>query len=199
MSTRFDEMASLLGDLLPMPRLGVIGSASCVHPDTEATCVAVGKSLASVCSLAVITGGRGGVGQVLSSSFFRTRVENHQAPNVYHLLPDGYPRPADGETLYVGPNMVERREVLGRVARVYLAIEGGPGTEYEANVALSNGAFLVPLGRSGGYSRQLFDMMSVPAGMAASDWRALAEEQIYPDKLANVVRTIVTTLLEVSK
>ena len=50
----------------------------------------------------------------------------------------------------MGTTMIDRREVLARVAPVYICVEGGPGTEYEARVALAQGAILIPVGRFGG-------------------------------------------------
>lgn len=196
MSTQFDEITDRLHELLPPRHLGVLGSASCVHPGTEAACVAIGERLASIDSLAIVTGGRGGVGQSLSGSVFQTRVANHEDPHVYHLLPDGYPRPAVGDALYVGSNMIERREILGRVAKVYLVIEGGPGTEYEAGVALSKGASVVPVARFGGYSLELFGTMSAPPRVATHDWSLLAAERIPLDELAEAVLSIVATLVD---
>jgi predicted Rossmann-fold nucleotide-binding protein len=200
MSTRLQEMVAAADELLPKtPRIGVIGSASWFHPDSEITCAAVGKSLANVCSLAVVTGGRPGVGESVGRNFFQSRVDEHNDPHVYHLLPEGCDRPDYGETLFFGRNMVERREVLGRLAKVYLAIGGGPGTEYEANVALSNNAAVTPVGRSGGYAQDLYVRMSVPYGVAPKNWSTLGADEVRPDELANAVKMIVSALLDDSE
>ena len=106
-------------------RLAVIGSSSLFHPDSEGTCVAIGNALAKMRSLAVITGGRAGVGELVGRAIHRTRFNGNQEPYVYHLLPIGCSPLDYGETLFCGPDIIERREVLGRVAKLYLAIEGG--------------------------------------------------------------------------
>jgi len=91
--------------------------------------------------------------------------------------------------------MIERREVLGRVAKLFLAIEGGPGTEYEAKVALSNGATVIPVGRSGGYSGDRYGTMTVPRGLCARDWSILGADGVDLDELAEAVKTIVSAIL----
>ena len=196
MDTRFGDIAAAVDRTLPRtPRLVVIGSSSFLHPDSERTCVAVGRNLANICSLAVITGGRTGVGETVGRSVHRSRLNNDQEPQVYHLLPIGFSPLDYGKTLFCGRHMIERREVLGRVANLYLAIEGGPGTEYEATVALSKGATVIPVGRSGGYSGNLYGTMAVPRGLCARDWRTLGVDGVGQDELAEAVKTIVSAFL----
>lgn len=196
MTARFNQMAAVTAELLPdMHRVGIIGSASWFDPESEYTCVAIGDSLAKVRSLALVTGGRSGVGETVARTFFQAHVDEHREPHVYHLLPDGCEQPDYGETLFCGRNMVERREVLGRIATVYIAVEGGPGTEYEAMVALSNKAKVIPVGRSGGYSQRLYRSMAAPDLVSKNDWIALGADAISPGELANAVRMIVIACL----
>ena len=177
-------------------RLGVIGGASFFHPGSERTCVAIGKCLAGVCPLAVITGGRPGVGETIARSFFRSCCDNKRDPHVYHLLPVGSLPRDQGTTLYCGENVIERREVLARVAGLYLSIEGGPGTRYEAEAALANGAIIIPVGRFGGYSKDLYGKMPIPHGVIRQHWNALGKNDIPPDELAGIVTMLVSTLLD---
>lgn len=54
---------------------------------------------------------------------------------------------------------------------VYIVIEGGPGTEHEAQVAKANGAILIPVGRSGGFAAELHrDLPQPPSGVSQSRW-----------------------------
>ncbi len=123
------------------------------------------------------------------------RLNKDQEPQVYHLLPIGCNSPDYGETLFCGRHMIERREVLGRVAKLFLAIEGGPGTEYEAKVALSKGATVIPVGCSGGYSGDLYGTMAVPRGLCARDWSILGADGVDLDELAEAVKAIVSAIL----
>ena len=91
--------------------------------------------------------------------------------------------------------MHDRREVLGRLAKVYIVVEGGPGTRHEANVACAHGATLVPVGRSGGVASELYQDMPCPAGVDYVDWAAPMAESIHPALVARAVKTIISQLL----
>jgi len=127
MDPDFDDLANRILTRLPDgPELVVIGSTSFWHADSEATCVAVGRLLADVPDLLLVTGGVEGVGETVGRSFFLARTQAGREPRVYHLLPHGEEAWDYGETFFAGRDMAERREVLTRLARVYLAIEGAP-------------------------------------------------------------------------
>ena len=136
-----------------------------------------------------------GVGETVGRAVHQWRLTNDREPHIYHLLPIGYSPIDYGATIFCGRNMVERREVLGRVAELYLVIEGGPGTEYEAEVALSKGATVVPVGRSGGYSRILYDDMPIPHGLSAEDWTTLGADGVSLNELARAVESIMSVFL----
>jgi hypothetical protein len=94
--------------------------------------------------------------------------------------------------------MAERREVLGRVSRLYLAIEGGPGTIHEGQVALSRGAVVIPVGRSGGYAGELYPTLPRPAFAPEENWRVLGHPKVTPDEVAKAVHDLVIAYLQIA-
>ena len=92
--------------------------------------------------------------------------------------------------------MFERREILARLSRIYLAIEGGSGTEHEAEVAMNRcGVAVVPVGGSGGHAGELYGRMERPAYAAERDWETLARAEAKPREVAQSVLNIVSVLL----
>jgi hypothetical protein len=177
----------------------VIGSASFWHEDSEATCVKIGELLAGLPNLLLLTGGVPGVGEAVGSSFFRTRRDAGLEPHVYHILPKGYPRWDYGDTLFAGSDMNERREVLGRLSKLYLAVEGGPGTEHEARVALLHGSIVIPIGRSGGFSWELHKRGVPSPRIDTESWVIMGAEGSTPQDTANAALHAVKSSLELSK
>jgi predicted Rossmann-fold nucleotide-binding protein len=136
-SATYDHLAAQIAGELPAgPRLIVIGSAGFWHPESEPLCEQLGRHIACINDLVLITGGVGGVGTTIGKSFYRDRQQQGKsAVSVFHVLPEGARAPNYGRTFFAGQDMFERREVLGRLGSLYLAIEGGPGTAHEAQVA----------------------------------------------------------------
>lgn len=99
---------------------------------------------------------------------------------ILQLLPTDFD-PADyGKTIFVGDDVAIRREVLGQVSVLYLVVEGGPGTEHEAAVAMANNATLVPVGRSGGCAKELYSQLNNPKFASDGDWQILGESRCRP-------------------
>jgi predicted Rossmann-fold nucleotide-binding protein len=87
---RFDQVARGIVGLLPEgPRIVVIGSTDFWHPESEQTCIRIGRLLAGLPGLVLITGGVEGVGEATGRSFFRARSVSGQESRVYHVLPNG--------------------------------------------------------------------------------------------------------------
>jgi hypothetical protein len=197
MHLHYDRQAQSLASVFPDgPRVVVIGSTDFWHPESERTCILAGQLLAEVPGLTLITGGVEGVGEATGRGFFRVRREAGQEPRVYHVLPEGEPKVDYGETLFSGTNMTERREVLARLSRVYLAIEGGPGTSHEAQIASARGAFVIPVGRSGGYSAALYSQVQRPLGIDERVWATLGAAATTPEDAASAAVRIVRSCLE---
>ena len=76
---------------------------------------------------------------------------------MFHVLPEDS-RPLNyGKTVFAGEDMSDRREILARLAGLYLVIEAGTGREHEARVATSGSRSIIPVGRSGGHGAVLFE------------------------------------------
>jgi hypothetical protein len=176
-------------------RLAVIGGTSFWHPQSQTTCAELGCLLARLDGLVLVTGGVGGAGEAIGRSFHAARERDRGGTNVFHVLPHGCTRWDYGETLFAGRDMRERREILGRLADVFVAIEGGPGTAHEASVALARSAVVIPIGRSGGASGDLYPRLARPAFAPESAWRDLANADAPPEQVARSAVAIVTAYL----
>jgi hypothetical protein len=194
---QFDQQARRIEGFLPQgPRVVMIGSTDFWHPESERTCTQIGRLLAGIPGLALITGGVEGVGEATGRSFFRTRTESRQESHVYHVLPEGEEEWDYGHTFFAGSNMAERREILGRLARLYLAVEGGPGTVHEAEVASSRNALVIPIGRSGGHSAVLYPRLARPPAIDAMTWTILGSDQSTVEETAEAALRAVRSCLE---
>ncbi|MCA9727019.1 MAG: hypothetical protein KC729_04995 [Candidatus Eisenbacteria bacterium] len=172
----------------------MIGSTSFWGADSEAICASGGARLASLDGLVLLTGGVTGVGETVGRSFFDERRRMSRPTDVYHILPEESWNWDYGTTLFAGADMAERREILGRLTGTYLAIEGGPGTAHEAAVARSNGAIVVPVGRTGGVSRDLYASAPRPASVPERDWELLGDSDRSIDLVSEALGTIMNVL-----
>ena len=197
-SIDFDTEANRISCELPDgPRLVVIGSSSFWRSDTESICSATGSRLAEIESLTLITGGVPGVGEAVGRAFHEVRGRHGAESRVTHIVPIGADSWDYGVTLPVGNNMLERREVLVRLGRLCLAIEGGPGTEHEGSVALSLGHMLIPVGRTGGASEVFYDLLDCPRHLDRGSWECLGDSTSEVSVVAESITRLVTTALEV--
>jgi hypothetical protein len=98
-------------------------------------------------------------------------------------------------TLFAGADMTERREVLGRLAGLFVLVEGGPRAGHEADVAAAHGAVLLPVGRSGGWAAGLHTRMSRPPAVEAGTWAELGDGQGTPEGTAQAVLCAVRSCL----
>lgn len=185
---RYEHDARRLDALLPHgPRVAVLGSTDFWHADSERTCAEIGRLLAGVPDLTLLTGGVEGIGEAVGRSFFQARLRAGQEPRVYHVLPEGEPAWDYGETLFAGSDMTERREILGRLSALFVMVEGGPRAGHEAEVAAAHGAVVIPVGRSGGYSATLYGRVSRPPAIDADTWAALGGSEATAEETANAV------------
>jgi len=83
-----------------------------------------------------------------------------------------------------GRSFFQARRESGQEPRVYLAIEGGPGTVHEAEVAAARNATIIPVGRSGGHSAVLYARMQRPAVVDEPTWAILGAEKSTPEETA---------------
>lgn len=184
----FDDEARRLDLLLHAgPRVAILGSTDFWHPESERTCVEVGKLLAAISGLVLLTGGVEGIGEAVGRSFFQTRCDSKKDALVYHLLPSGEEAWDYGETILAGADMSERREILGRMSRLFVLIEGGPRAGHEVDVALAQGATVIPVGRSGGFAETLYSRMACPSPIDADTWATLGSPSSGPTITAQAV------------
>jgi hypothetical protein len=194
---RYDQEARRLEALLPPgPRLGVLGSTDFWHADSERTCAAIGRLLAGIPRLVLLTGGVEGIGEAVGRSFFQARRDGGREPRVYHVLPEGDEAWDYGDTLFAGSDMTERREILGRLSGLFVLVEGGPGAGHEADVAAARGATLIPVGRSGGYAAALYSRISRHSAIDPSTWTVLGSSESTPEETAGAVLRAVQLCLE---
>lgn len=185
---RWNREAKRLDATVPVAaRVAILGSTDFWHPQSEQTCQHLGRLLANVDGLALLTGGVEGIGEAVGRSFFQTRRDAGQEPLVYHILPVGEPEWDYGETLFAGADMTERREILGRIPCVFVMIEGGPRAGHEAEVASARGEIVIPVGRSGGFAKTLHDRMERPEPVDPDAWAALDDAAASPESVAATV------------
>ncbi len=196
---QYEQAAQRLAALLPDgPRIAVLGSTDFWHADSERTCAEVGRLLAALPGLVLLTGGVEGIGEAIGRSFARARRAAGQEPRVYHVLPEGEPPWDYGETFFAGSDMTQRREVLGRLARLYLLVEGGPRAGHEVEVATARGAVVLPVGRSGGYAAGLYARMQCPPAIDAGTWAVLGSLASSPEETARAAVRAVERCLQVT-
>ena len=195
----YDHEARRLDALLPHgPRVGVLGSTDFWHADSERTCSEIGRLLAGIFGLVLLSGGVEGIGEAVDRSFFQARSASRQEPCVYHVLPEGEEAWDYGETLFAGSDMTERREILGRLSRLFVLVEGGPRAGHEVDVALAHGAAMIPVGRSGGYAAALYGQRSCPQTIDAGSWAVLGASESTPEETARAVFHAVQMSLDAS-
>lgn len=190
------ELERVISQIVAGPRLAVIGSTQFWDAGSPALCEAIARELAAIEQLVALTGGMDGVGQTFAEAYEAARRSNGLPVNLYHLLPRGSARQDSGTTLIAGGDFHERREILGLAAQIYLVIEGGPGTEHEAAVAVSRGVAMIPVGRSGGHARELHAALKAPCESATNDWELLASSEATCDAVAAAVARLVKSDLE---
>jgi hypothetical protein len=194
---RYDREARRLEALLPLgPRVAVLGSTEFWHADSERTCAETGRLLAGIPGLVLLTGGVEGIGEAVGRSFFQARRDSGQEPCVYHVLPEGEPAWDYGETFFAGADMTERREILGRLSRLFVMVEGGPRAGHEAEVASAHAAVVIPVGRSGGYAAELYGRTSRPEAIDADTWAVLGASESTPAETARAVLRVVQVCVE---
>lgn len=191
------ETRAVMSRISPGPRLVVIGSTSFWGPDSARICDAIAENLAELEDLVAVTGGMDGVGLSFGRAFSEARKALAKPEKLYHLLPAGFGPCDSGVTIDAGYDFFERREVLGRLGQIYLMIEGGPGTEHEAQVAVSKGFPIIPVARTGGHAGSIYHSVPIPPGIRAEDWRILSDAEAPHEDLIEAVRRIVETFLKV--
>ena len=193
---KYDDEAALLDGSIPSGvRVGVIGSTTLWHEESKQICPAIGTALASFNDLILLTGGVPGAGELVGRSFWRVTRELGRTPTVIHILPRDSMTWDYGTTLFAGDDMSERREILARLAKAFLVVEGGPGTEHEARVAAAHGAALIPVARLGGHARALYQTLLRPPFADSTAWEMLANPEVTADRVSAAVVNIIDSYI----
>ncbi|MBK8233644.1 MAG: hypothetical protein IPK72_24485 [Candidatus Eisenbacteria bacterium] len=192
----FDQLAeSCRSRIVPGPRIAVLGSTAFYGALSESICQILAADLAGTPEIVLLTGGVSGVGQTFGHAFFEARRSQQLPPNVYHLLPAEMAPVEYGVTLPAGDSLSDRREVLGRVANLYIIIEGGPGTVHESATALDHGLPVVPIAATGGHALELYATTDRPPAAKPDDWSALAMDHLPPASISAAAARVVRALL----
>jgi len=179
-------------------RIGLIGSTSFYSPLSAPLCVELGKLL-SLRKYVLLTGGMTGVQETVAESM----LSHSSDSKVFHLLPAGSVCCPNGITLVAGRNMEERRVILAQSCSLLVAIEGGPGTVDEIEIALSAQNTIVPVFCTGGASSGMFgtptSIFSKPANHLVSieDWDLVtsASPNPSPELLVAAIIRIIDSLI----
>ena len=191
------EAKAVIRQITPGPRLVVIGSTKFWGADSARICEAIAKDLAALEEIVAVTGGVAGVGQTFGQVHSAARKAMSKPENLYHLLPRGLGPCVSGITIGAGDDFFERREILGRLGQVYLMIEGGPGTQHEAEVAVSKGFPVIPVARTGGHAGEFYRTGGMLPGIQPEDWRTLAQSTASIQNVVGSVRNVVRLFLNV--
>jgi len=197
--TYYNGLVAGILPLLPQgPRLGVIGGSALADSRSQAFCEAMGRRLASYEGMVLLTGGVSGVGEAVSAGFIEACAALGKKPVICHILPEGLKSRSRGITLNAGTTMKERREVLGRLSSVFLAIEGAAGTTHEIRIAAGLGAVVVTVGAFGGAAAHAHRGQRCPKGVNPLDWDRIANPVLDSDTILaaceRILRALITPL-----
>ena len=177
----------------------------------EAICKLLGKELAKLKSVVLVTGGFFGIGDTVAKSFYDRRKKLGLPINLYHTM--ATKDPADrsrqtrqredgtmelspyGETIFLGNSVRQCGTVSTRVFNICILIEGGPSAAYEVQQFTWNGAVVIPIKSTGGAAGGKFLVPSsiyhAPLRVSESDWSILSNDTAsVEDIVASLVRIV---------
>ncbi len=154
-----NEIIHINSEIGDIKRIGILGSSHIHGENTLEICTEIGRKLAEIGDIALLTGGMPGTAPAISRSFRYQKEKTGDTAKIYHILPHGFNHKDYGKTLNAGQDMLERREVLANLSDVYIVVEGGPGTQNEAEIAMKRQANLIPLAITGGYAKNLYEKL----------------------------------------
>lgn len=182
-----------LTSVLPnAPRLLVAGSFTFYSESNSEVCQHVGRSLAAIDRLILLTGGALGVAGVITNSFGNALHSRANGEQIFHVLPRGevsdHQRQVQhGITVFAGESWSERAVLLGQLCTMCLVLEGGPGAVEEARSAAEHNAAVIPIGLTGGAAADFMREMDRPDYATPEDWSNLSSSQTAPSVVGNSV------------
>ncbi|XP_022235490.1 uncharacterized protein LOC106475726 isoform X2 [Limulus polyphemus] len=195
----------------------VTGSSKLRNPRTEEICRAIGRELAKVKDLQVVTGGSLGAPDVIAKTFFDAKENNlistSNQSSVQHVLPmkdlevsptarQNYDGSFDavpyGKTLFLGDSLKERDTAVARMLDTCIVVEGGPNAAHIVTEFLWNDHFVIPVFSTGGAAGGQFgvpvNLFENPPAVSEADWTVLSDKEATPDDVARAVVNIVGSL-----
>ncbi len=214
-----EELGSLYSDIknkLPEgKRVYVCGGSKFFSKNGRSICREVGRQLAKIKDLILVTGGFYGVGETVGRSFLEER-DRMQAPhNVCHIVAvrddqdqssltrqnsdRTFAKVPYGDTLFYGNSVRQREMLTARVIDLCVLMEGGPGASFVVQQYAWNGNQVIPVAATGGAASGLFNapasIFKCPAQVSTSDWSTLRDASASAAEIASAVCRIVTTLI----
>jgi len=189
----------------------ISGGSHFYSANGEAICKLLGKELAKLKSVVLVTGGFFGVGDTVAKRFHDKRKKLGYPINLYHTMAvkdpadrsrktrqrqDGTLEPSPyGESIFLGNSVRQCGTVSARVFNICILIEGGPSSAYEAQQFTWNGAIVIPIKTTGGAAGGKFHVPSSiyhpPSSVTDSDWAVLSNDTAsVEDIVASLVRIV---------
>lgn len=173
----------------------VLGSTKFMCPQSEELVKVLATELANgplAGSVTFVTGGMAGVQKTFAENFgdgFR----------LWNLLPIGQKSGFKiGSDVHAGSNLDQRKLIISQLGHIYITVEGGPGVGHEARLAVENGAYIVPLMRTGGASAGACDFpasaLEKPDHVNQVHWDFLANKEASVQESASAAAAIVALL-----
>ncbi|CAN8000105.1 unnamed protein product, partial [Ixodes pacificus] len=196
----------------------IAGSSKLQSTRSEEICREIGKQLAKLHNVGVVTGGFFGAPDVVARTFHEFRENNGQMdPRVFHILPkrddkifagkvlqnsDGSFAEVDyGRNLFLGNSIKERECAVARAFDTCIVIEGesrGPSAAHEVEQFVWNDHFVVPVvstgGAAGGQYGVPLKILETPHCITEEKWSVLSEKEAPPAEVAKAVVEIVMQL-----
>lgn len=194
----------------------ISGGTRFFHKDSSKICREIGRHLAALDDIEVVTGGFFGVGEEVGTSYHAERQRVGKTSNIWHVLPERdeqdrslqakqnhdrtFPMVPYGKTLYSGDSVREREVIVSRVFDICILVEGGPGAAHEAEQFCWNDHVVIPVKVTGGAACGKFNVpdkiFKIPQGVAEADWRTLDYKKASPDCIGAAIARIVESLKE---
>ncbi|GBL99985.1 hypothetical protein AVEN_19457-1 [Araneus ventricosus] len=194
----------------------ITGSSKLQTQRAEEICRAIGRELAKVEKISLVTGGFYGAADITAKTFneYRDAPFSLEESAVVHILPihdpedltakarqnlDGSFEPVPyGKTVFLGDSVKERETVVARLLDTCIVIEGGPGVVHEIEEFIWNDHFVIPImstgGAAGGQYGVPVKIFEVPPGVDDIDWSVLSEKDATPEEVAKAVVNIMISL-----
>ena len=189
----------------------ICGGSHFYSSNGEKICKLLGKELAKLKSIVLVTGGFFGIGDTVAKSFHDKRKKLGLPINIYHTMPvndpadrsrktrqreDGTMEPSPyGESIFLGKSVRQCSTISTRVFNICIVIEGGPSSAYEVQQFAWNGAVVIPVkstgGAAGGKFRVPSTIFKLPLKVSELDWSILSSETAsVEDTVASLVRIV---------